>query len=121
MFFLKIFNNFEKSFPFTKQMWTPASSFPHKKLTIAYEAYLQNIRKPVNYSPFLSDGSAINFILLKFSRAKIKVYTFFIINSIFHLRFPRDVSFRIKVANFWLFSRRSIDFLTLKRRRLSTG
>ena len=37
----------------------------------------QNIRKPVNYSPFLSDGSAINYILLKVSRAKIKVYTFF--------------------------------------------
>ena len=37
----------------------------------------QNIRKLVNYSPFLSDRSAINYILLKVSRAKIKVYTFF--------------------------------------------
>ena len=60
----------------------------------------QNIRKPVNYSPFLSDRSAINYILLKVSRAKIKVYTFFIINSIFHFKLPRDVSFRLKVPNF---------------------
>ena len=101
--FLKIFNNFENSFPSTKQLWMAASSFPEKSWRYLVKRIFvgQNIRKPVSYSPFLSDGSAIIFILLKESRAKIKVYTFFfIINSIFHLRLPRDVNFRLKIANF---------------------
>ena len=78
----------------------------------------QIIRKPVNYSRFLSDGSAINFILLKVSRAKIKVYnhqlSFSIINSVFHLRLPRDVSFRLKLANFWLFFAMKYRLLDIK-------
>ena len=47
----------------------------------------RNIREPVDYSPFLSNGSAINFLLRKVLRVKTKMYTFFIINSIFHLNF----------------------------------
>ena len=42
----------------------------------------QNISEPSNYLLFLSDGSAINLMAL---RANIKVYTFFFVNSIFHL------------------------------------
>ena len=118
--FLKIFNNFENSFPSTKQLWMAASSFPEKSWRYLVTRIFvgQNIRKPVSYSPFLSDGSAIIINFLKESRAKIKVYTFFfIINSIFHLRLPRDVNFRLKIANFWLFfvtTYRLLDVKTLK-------
>ena len=45
----------------------------------------QNIRELVNYSSFLCDGSTINVFLWNVLRAKMKVYTFFISNSIFHL------------------------------------
>ena len=38
----------------------------------------QNIGEPVNYLSFLADGSAINFLLWKVLRVKIKeVYTIF--------------------------------------------
>ena len=56
----------------------------------------------VNYSSFLSNVNAMNFLLWKKLRAKIKVDTlFFIGNSIFHLNLrllKEDVNFRLKVA-----------------------
>ena len=38
----------------------------------------QNMRELVNYSSFLSSGNAMNFLLWKVLRAKIKVYTLFL-------------------------------------------
>ena len=56
----------------------------------------------VNYSSFLSNVNAMNFLLWKKLRAKIKADTlFFIGNSIFHLNLrllKEDVNFRLKVA-----------------------
>ena len=61
----------------------------------------QNIRELVNYSSFLCDGSTINVFLWNVLRAKMKVYTFFISSSIFHLSLRllrQDVNFRLNVT-----------------------
>ena len=101
--FLKKFNNFENRFSMN-QLWTAASSFPQTSWSYLMKRIFvaQNIREPINYLSFLPDRNAMNFILWKMLRAKIKsAHVFFISNSIFHLslRLPReDLNFRLKVT-----------------------
>ena len=105
--FLKICNNFENSFPSTKQLGTAASSFPQKGWWYLMKRIVvrENIREPVIYATFLSDGSTTNLLLWKILRAKIKVCTFFFYNQLNFSSQPQVAKrcyLRLKVANFWL-------------------
>ena len=64
--FFKIFNNFQNSCS-TKQLRTAASNFSQKSWKYVMKRILvgQNMREPIHYSLFLSDESAINFLLWK--------------------------------------------------------
>ena len=73
--FLKIFNNFESNYS-TKQLRKAVSSFPQKSLRYLTTRIFvgQNISEPLNCTSFLSDGSAINLMVLEIQVKSVYVF-----------------------------------------------